>query len=164
MGTFCKVTWSKYDEPFFYKQLPLNVNENHFDENLIDNNYKRIFINLHDAGWKVFSLMLTFLCLVMDVVCLSILNLWSRFKGVSSITRSILGFFWGWYWRKMYKGKIGVRLGRLSRNIYLGMYQKEYNTEICFYIEAKDYNSKIKNSAKIQIWGNMFYFYSRHWK
>ena len=116
------------------------------------------------VGKIVFSLLLIFLCLVMDVVCLSILNLWSRFKGVSSITRSILGFFWGWYWRKMYKGKIGVRLGRLSRNIYLGMYQKEYNTEICFYIEAKDYNSKIKNSAKIQIWGNMFYFYSRHWK
>ena len=57
------------------KQLPLNENDNNFDEKLNDINYKITVMKLHDAGWKnSFSLLLVFLCLVMDVVCLSILN------------------------------------------------------------------------------------------
>ena len=57
------------------KQLPLNENDNDFDEKLNDINHNRIVMKLHDVGWrKSCSLLLMFLCLVMDVVCLSILN------------------------------------------------------------------------------------------
>ena len=39
-------------EKIIDKQVPLNENENNFDEKLDDDNYKRKFKNFHDAGWK----------------------------------------------------------------------------------------------------------------
>ena len=58
-----------------FLKLPLNENDNNFDGKWNDINYKRTFIKLHDAGQKnSFSLLMRFLFLVMDVVCLIILN------------------------------------------------------------------------------------------
>ena len=58
-----------------YKQLPLNENENNFDEKLNENNYKRTAMRLNDSSQKnSFSLLLMCICLVMGVFCLSILN------------------------------------------------------------------------------------------
>ena len=38
------------DNHVFYKQLPLNENENNFDVKLNDNNYKKIFRHFRDVG------------------------------------------------------------------------------------------------------------------
>ena len=37
---------------FKNKQLPLNDNENNFDEIFYNKNYKKTVRKLHDAGWK----------------------------------------------------------------------------------------------------------------
>ena len=59
----------------FFKQLIINENENSFEEKLNDKNYKRTVMKLHDAGWKNnFSFLMKFPCLVLDVVCIGILN------------------------------------------------------------------------------------------
>ena len=43
--------------------------KNYFDEKLNDINYKRTVMKLHNTGCKnSFSIMVMFLCLVMDVV------------------------------------------------------------------------------------------------
>ena len=55
---------------FFYKNLPPNENDDSFDGNVNDINYKIKIMKLHDTGWNFFL----FLCLVIGVVCLSILN------------------------------------------------------------------------------------------
>ena len=53
----------------------MNEDDNYFNEQFNDINYKIKVKKLHGAGFKsVILLMLMFLCLVMDVVCLGILN------------------------------------------------------------------------------------------
>ena len=37
---------------FFYTQLPLNEDDNHFEQQLNYINYKKTVKKLHDAGWK----------------------------------------------------------------------------------------------------------------
>ena len=76
-GTFVvKVRGLNIDNYFLNRQLPLNEDGNILYGQLDVINYKRTVRKLHDAGWKnSFSPLLMFLCLVMDMVCLSILNL-----------------------------------------------------------------------------------------
>ena len=76
VGTFVvKLLGMRTKTNFKNIQLPLNENKNNLDEKLNDSNYNRAVMKLHDDDWKtIFSLILMFLCLVMDVVCLSILN------------------------------------------------------------------------------------------
>ena len=53
----------------------LNEDDNNLDKQLSYMNYKKTVRKFHDIGWKtVITLLLMFLCLVMDVVCLSILS------------------------------------------------------------------------------------------
>ena len=40
------------DRHFFYTQLPLNEDDNNFEEQLSYMNYKKIVSKLHDNGWK----------------------------------------------------------------------------------------------------------------
>ena len=56
----------------FCKNLPVNDNEDNFNEKLNDNYYKIIVKKLHDAGCKVVISLLMLICLIMDVVCLGI--------------------------------------------------------------------------------------------
>ena len=75
VGTFVVKLRGLNTRMIFYKQLPLNENGHNFDAKLNYTYYKRTVMKLHDAGWKnFFSLLMMFLCLVMDMVCLSILN------------------------------------------------------------------------------------------
>ena len=61
------------DSHFFYTQLPLNEDDINFEEQLNHMNYKKIVKNyMIIVGKIVISLLLMFLCLVMDVVCLNI--------------------------------------------------------------------------------------------
>ena len=82
---------------FFNTQLPLNENENNCDENLNGINYNRTVRKLHDTGWKKSSLILVmFLCLVMDVVCHSILNFTNQdLEKYQVLLRPCLGYFEG---------------------------------------------------------------------
>ena len=74
-NVFVKLRGLKTKMIYYYKQLPLNENDNNFDGKLNDINYKRTAMKLDDDGWKnSLSLLPMFLLLVMDVVCLSILN------------------------------------------------------------------------------------------
>ena len=76
VGTFAvKLVGLRAKTHFLNIQLPLNESKNNLDEKWNDSNYNRAVMKLHGDGWKnSFSLLLMFLCLVMDVVCLSILN------------------------------------------------------------------------------------------
>ena len=48
----CEVTCSEYWYPFFYTQLPLNEDDNNYEEQLNDINYKKTVKTLHDTCWK----------------------------------------------------------------------------------------------------------------
>ena len=75
MVTFVVKLRGKKTNIIFYKELPLNENDNNFDGKLNDINYKITVMNLHNVGRKKsFTLMMMFLCLVMYVVCLIVLN------------------------------------------------------------------------------------------
>ena len=70
-----KLRAQNIDSHFFYTQLPLNEDDNNFEEQLSYMNYKKTVKNyMILVGKIVISLMLMFLCLVMDVVCLNIIS------------------------------------------------------------------------------------------
>ena len=76
-GVFCYliyVVWMFWNI-YFNTKLTINKNKNSCDVKLNDINYNRKVRKLHDNGWKTsFSLVLMFLCFVMDVVFCSIIN------------------------------------------------------------------------------------------
>ena len=70
-----KLRGQNIENCFFYTQLNLNEDDNNFEEKLNYINYKKTVKNyMMLVGKKVISFLLMFLCLVMDVVCLSILS------------------------------------------------------------------------------------------
>ena len=82
----------------------------------------------------------------------------SRVREVSTITTSIFGVFWGFPWIQIHETKMFVRLGRSSRNIFIGKYFKKSIKEILVVIGTKTYNRERINTAKMHNRGNMFYF------
>ena len=75
-GTFVvKLRAQNIDTDFFYTQLPLNEDDNNFEEQLSYINYKKTVKKyMIVVGKTVISILLMFLCLVIDVVCLSIFS------------------------------------------------------------------------------------------
>ena len=75
-GTFVvKLRGQNIDTHFLNTRLPLNEDDNHFEKQLNDINCKKtvkIYIML--VRKTIISLLLVFLCLFMDEVCLSILS------------------------------------------------------------------------------------------
>ena len=49
---FCKVTGFEYCKKLFYTKLPLNEDNNNFQELQNDINYKKTIRKLHDSGWE----------------------------------------------------------------------------------------------------------------
>ena len=47
-----KLRGQNIDNYFFYTQLPLNEDDNYFEEELNDINYKKTVKKLHEASWK----------------------------------------------------------------------------------------------------------------
>ena len=69
-----KLRAQNIDSHFFYTQLPLNEDDNNFEEQLSYMNYKKTVKNyMILVGKIVISLLLMFICLVMDGLCLNIL-------------------------------------------------------------------------------------------
>ena len=147
----CKVTWSECFKSFINAQLPLNENENNCGVKLYGIYYNRTVSNLHDTCCKnYFLILMMFLCLVMDMVCLIILNF------IIKIYRSIKYYqvhIWGILRVKMEKidkRTMGVRLKSLIRNIFLGVYWKKDNIEIFFNIETKHYIAEWGGNVLLQ--------------
>ena len=70
-----KLRAQNIDTHFFFTQLPLNEDDNIFEEQLSYMNYKKKVKNyMMLVGKTSISLLLMFILLVMDVVCLSILS------------------------------------------------------------------------------------------
>ena len=73
-GTFVVKLRDLNIEIFFYTQLTLNEDDNSFEEQLNDLNYRKIVKSYMMLVGKTFiSLLMMFLFLVLDAVCISIL-------------------------------------------------------------------------------------------
>ena len=75
-GTFVvKLRGQNIDGHFLYTQLPLNEDDNNFEEKFSYMNYKKTVKNyMILVGKIVILLLMMFICLVADVVCLNILS------------------------------------------------------------------------------------------
>ena len=75
-GTFfVNLRAQKVDGHFLNTKLPLNEDGNDLDKRLSYIKYKITVRKIHDIGWKtVITLLLMFLCLVMDLVSLCIIS------------------------------------------------------------------------------------------
>ena len=70
-----KLCGQNIENYFFSTQSTLNEDDNNVEEQLNYINLQGNIEKLHDDGWKKFILLLLmFICLVLDVVCLSVLS------------------------------------------------------------------------------------------
>ena len=91
-----KLRAQKIDSNFSYTQLNLNKDDNNSEEQLSYMNYKKTVRKLHDTGQKtVITLLLMFLCLVMDVVCLNVLSFFKDLDMYQVLPRTYLRSFYG---------------------------------------------------------------------
>ena len=108
---------------FFYTQLPLNEDDNNFEEKLGYMNYKKIVKTIHDTGYKNIYFtsadvsMLGYGCGVSQYT-----HFFVKYLDMYQVLpRPYLGSFGGVTGDKLIK-KMVVRLSNSSRNICLGMY------------------------------------------
>ena len=139
------------DSYFFYTKLPLNEDDKNFEEQLSYMNYNKTVKNYMILVGKVFiSLLLMFLCLVINVVCLSIHN--SMIKNYNIINWYHV-HFWGVLrvvMEKDYKIKINVRLGRWICK-FSGSIFKQWQKQILsnFGKWLRSYKEKIPSQCRI---------------